>query len=142
MKKNIVLVGFCEGFIKDIIPILSKKLKMDYIDADNLIDDNLLKTAHYPLLLVDAALSKIESRELAKTNLQENMIIKISPDMFVSNKNYKNLSNCHKILIKASNINEIDKKIENLIEKQCDFKIDNDKMPIDFILDKLRGINE
>lgn len=114
--KNIVVVSVLDNLAKTCAQKLAKMLKFNYIDANSSFDDYLLATADNPLILIDEVLQKTETNLLKGFAKENNVVIGVSNDMFLSNSNYKLFSKSKIVLIECKNLTKITKKMQTFMQ--------------------------
>ena len=136
---NITIVGLDYENVKIFANKLAEKMNYQYIDAVQVFDLYLVKSAQLPLQFADELLQKKEAEILKNLSVKNDVIISISADMFLSNQNYLILNNNCKILINKENLNNIDKNIEKLIKNHCNFEFNQKNLNYLDIINKIRG---
>lgn len=108
-------------------------LTLEYIDADELLAEKIVKIPDYPLSITDDLMRIIESNLAQFIADKDKCVISISDDMFLSDGMYKNFKKSLKILIKTAQNEEINAKIQDLLEKYCDVVIDDKELDFENI---------
>ncbi len=114
--KNIVVVSLNDNLAKNFAIELSKLLKYNYIDANSNFDDYLLATADNPLNLIDDILQETETNLLKGLSKENNAVIGISNDMFLSNSHFKLFVNSKIVLLECENLSKINKKMQSFMQ--------------------------
>ena len=112
---------------------LSKKLNLKFLNAGEIFNKTLLKSANDPVLLIDDELNEQESLLCQKLSEQEG-VIAMADDMFLSNENYKFFKNFTKILLKSNTKSKLKQNIENLLQSHATITATT----LSEILDKLK----
>ena len=139
--KNILIVCADKQLRKDLSKALATELKCLYLDANELLDFEMLNRQEVALSQMGEALSLMEQDTLKRVMEFKNCVITISHDLFVSNDNYKLLDGVVKCYLKLSKsyivaktskadkhkleqeLNMFD-EISNVIAANCDFVVD------------------
>ena len=115
--KNIVVVSLKDEKAQDLASKLAAKLKYNYVDFDDRLEEYLLATIDIPTILVDEILNEKESELLDELVKEQNVVLTLANDTFLSNENYKLLKNCIVVLISVENLAKVQKKLEEAIQK-------------------------
>ena len=115
--KNIVVVSLKDEKAQDLASKLAAKLNYNYVDFDDRLEEYLLATIDIPTILVDEILNEKESELLDELVKEQNVVLKLANDTFLSNENYKLLKNCIVVLISVENLAKVQKKLEEAIKK-------------------------
>lgn len=113
--EKIIVFGLNFEDVQKISRSIAKKLNLKFFNAKEIFSRTLLKSAGDPVLLVDDILNEKESQLCAQL-AEQNGVVAMSDDMFLSNENYKNFKNFTKILIKSQTKNKLKQNIENLLQ--------------------------
>lgn len=141
--KNILMVCADKDFRKDLSKALASELKCLYLDADELLDFEILNRQEIKLNQASDALQQMELDTLKRIAEFKNCIITISNDLFVSNDNFQHIKDVVKVyvelskahLVAKSNKQEMYKleqqlviydEINRLIKANCDFCVIKD----------------
>ena len=114
---NIIVVSMDEEKSTNMAKKLSKQLKFNYIDAGERFDEFLLSTMDLPTMLVDEILNLQESELLSELAKEQNAVIKVANDTFLSNENYKIFKNSTVVLLVVEKLGKTKRAIENHIKK-------------------------
>lgn len=137
--KNIAIVGLDNAFVKKFAQKIAREIGYKYIDANEKFDKDLLANINYPMILVDELLDEKENRLIEKLTKNDNTVISISDDMFLSNEHYKILEETTVILILDENVGKIKKNIEKMIEKHANFVFNKNEIKTNDIIKIVRG---
>ena len=116
--KKIIIFGLEYEQVQEIAHSVSKKLNLKFLNSQQIFNKTLLKSASDPVLLIDDELNEQESK-LCKKLAEQDGVIAMSDDMFLSNENYKYFKNFAKILIKSKTHSKIKQNIENLLQSHA-----------------------
>lgn len=114
--KNIIIFGLNFEQVQEIARSISKKLSLKFLNAKEIFNKTLLKSASDPVLLIDDELNEQESLLCKKISEQSGVVAAMPDDMFLSNENYKNFKNFTKILLKSNTKSKLKQNIENLLQ--------------------------
>lgn len=132
---------------KDLSKVLAKELKCLYLDADELLDFEILNRQEVALSEAREALRNMESETLKRVCGFKNCVITISHSLFVANDNFdllKNLKKINLVLSKGYIIAKTKKEdkyrleqelylydqINKLVSANCDVTIEKDAKPL------------
>lgn len=113
--KKIIIFGLNFEDVKQTARAISKNFNLKFFNAQEIFNKTLLKSADYPVLLIDDELNAQESL-LCKRLTDQEGVVAMSDDMFLSNENYKNFKNFTKILLKSKTNSKLKQNIENLLQ--------------------------
>ena len=133
--KKIIIFGLNFEQVQEVARSVSKKLNLKFLNASNIFNKTLLESANDPVLLIDDELNEQESLLCQKLAAQDDVVVAMSDDMFLSNENYKNFKNFTKILLKTKTSSKIKQNIENLLQSHSTIT----STTLDEILEKLKG---
>lgn len=100
--KNILIVCADKDLRKDLAKSLATELKRLYLDADELLDFEILNRREFSLTDARDTLNKMEQETLTRVMHFKNCVITISHELFVSNDNFKILDNVIKVHLMLS----------------------------------------
>ena len=132
--KKIIIFGLNFEQVQAIAHSISKKLNLKFLNAQQIFNKTLLKSATDPMLLIDDELNEEESLLCQKLAEQEG-VIAMPDDMFLSNENFKNFKNFTKILLKTKTSSKIKQNIENLLQSHATITATT----LEEVLEKLKG---
>ena len=95
--KNILIVCADKNLRKDLSKALATELKCLYLDADELLDFEILNRQEIRLSEASKALQQMELDTLKRIAEFKNCIITISESLFVSNDNFNNINDVIKV---------------------------------------------
>ena len=133
--KNIIIFGLNFEQVQEIARSISKKLSLKFLNAKEIFNKTLLKSASDPVLLIDDELNEQESLLCKKISEQSGVVAAMPDDMFLSNENYKYFKNFTKILLKSNTKSKLKQNIENLLQTHATITA----ATLDEILSKLKG---
>ena len=133
--KNIIIFGLNFEQVQEIARSISKKLSLKFLNAKEIFNKTLLKSASDPVLLIDDELNEQESLLCKKISEQSGVVAAMPDDMFLSNENYKNFKNFTKILLKSNTKSKLKQNIENLLQSHATITATS----LDELLSKLKG---
>ncbi len=133
--KNIIIFGLDFENVQGVSRLISKKLSLKFLNASEIFNKTLLKSASDPMLLIDDELNEQESSLCKKLAKQDGVVVAMTDDMFLSNENYKNFKNFTKILLKSNTKSKLKQNIENLLQTHATLTA----ATLDEILSKLKG---
>ncbi|WP_425448610.1 shikimate kinase [Dethiothermospora halolimnae] len=168
MRKNIVLTGFMASGKSTVAKVLSKKLKIRYIDIDRYIErkENMsIKTIFNKF--GEKHFRELESKAVNKISKQRNVIISTGGGVILNNKNIKSLKKRGKIFLLDASPKTVIKNLKNsrrkrpllstrnwegrvydlmnnrknLYKKSCDYVISVDGKSINEICNEILEIN-
>ena len=85
LKKNIVIVSLNDFIMKEVCLLLAKKLNMNFVDIDTLIEKELLANKGESLNIANDYLSSLERRIIQKVVGQTNSVLSISAETYLAN---------------------------------------------------------
>ncbi len=146
--KNILIICADKDLRKDLSKELASQLKRLYLDADELLDFEILNRQEVSLTEASDALHIMEAETLKRVLSFKNCVITISHDLFVANDNFKMLNGLTKVNVELSKAYVIAKtkkeqrhkleqelclfdQINLLINKNCDITISHEGKPIE-----------
>lgn len=152
--KNILIVCPDKDLRKDLSKALSKELKCLYLDADELLDFEILNRQDIALTEARDALHEMEAETLRRVTGFKNCIITISHSLFVANDNFdllKDLRRVNIVLPKSYLIAKTRKEdkykleqelclynqINALVSANCDVTIEKDVISIPEMCQKI-----
>lgn len=146
--KNILMVCADKNLRKDISKALASELKCLYLDADELLDFEIVNRQNVKLAEAGDALHQMELDTIKRMTEFKNCIITISNDLFVSNDNFKSINNVIKVCLMLSKsflVAKINKDNKHKIEQElCMFDEINGliKNNCDMVVEKQIKTNE
>ncbi len=152
--KNILIVCPDKDLRKDLSKALAKELKCLYLDADELLDFEILNRQDIALTEARDALHEMETETLRRVTGFKNCIITISHSLFVANDNFdllKDLRRVNIVLPKSYLIAKTRKEdkykleqelclynqINGLVSVNCDVTIEKDVISIPELCQKI-----
>lgn len=152
--KNVLIVCADKNLRKDLSKALATELKCLYLDADELLDFEILNRQEIKLGDASRALQQMELDTLKRVAEFKNCIITISNNLFVSNDNFEQIKDVFKVQLSLSKSYLIaqakkeDKykleqelsvfdEIEQLIKSNCHFSIKKDVKTIEQICQEI-----
>ena len=141
--KNILIVCADKNLRKDISKALASELRCLYLDADELLDFEIVNRQNIKLSDAGEALQQMELDTIKRMTEFKNCIITMSNQLFVSNDNFEQIKGVTKVCLSLSKaflvakINKDNKhkieqelclfdEINGLIKRNCDIVIDKD----------------
>ena len=141
--KNILIVCADKNLRKDLSRALASELKCLYLDADELLDFEIVNRQEIKLSEAAGALNQMELDTLKRIAEFKNCVITISDELFVSNDNFEHIKDVVKVYIELSKSYMVSKsapkelykleqklsvyeEINNLIKANCNFSISKD----------------
>lgn len=131
--KNIVVLSLNEEKACFLAENLAKKLKFSYIDAGERFDDYLISSIDAPTILVDEILNLKESELLSDLAKENNAVIKVANDAFLSNENYKIFKNCIVVLVLTEKLGKTKRAIEEQIKKYSNVVVNENATEIEIL---------
>lgn len=132
--EKIIVFGLNFEDVQQISRAIAKKLNLKFFNAKQIFNKTLLKSAVDPVLLVDDILNEKESLLCAQL-AEQNGVVAMSDDMFLSNENYKYFKNFTKILIKSKTNSKLKQNIENLLQTHATITASS----LEEVFEKLKG---
>ena len=128
---------------KDLSRALASELRCLYLDADELLDFEIVNRQEVRLSQASSALNQMELETLQRIAEFKNCVITISDELFVSNDNFQHIKDVVKVYVQLSKsylVTKTNKKdlykleqqlivydeIDRLISANCDFSISKD----------------
>ena len=102
MGKNILIVSSNKEMRKDLSKLLARDTKMLNIDADELLDFELLNTQRVSIKEVGNLLKDVEREYVNRVANFKNCIITMSDKMFLADDHFKLLKDLNKIYIQVA----------------------------------------
>lgn len=141
--QNIVIVCADKELRKDISKNVASKLNFLFVDADDILDYEVLNNEGATLKDCGDVLNKLEKKVFDRVLNFDNCVITMSRDLFVSNDNFRLLNSFFKVFVGLSKAHFIaraiskDKfkleqdlqmydKINLLVKSNCDLEIEKD----------------
>lgn len=152
--KNILIVCADKNLRKDLSRALATELKCLYLDADELLDFEILNRQEIRLNEASNALQQMELDTLKRIAEFKNCVITISENLFVSNDNFSSINDVIKVhcaLSKAYLVAQTNKRdaykleqelsvfdeINALIKANCDFVVSKDVKTIEQVCQEI-----
>lgn len=101
MKKNIVIVSSNKNLRKDLSKLIAGDTKMLNIDADELLDFELVNTRNMSIREVGATLKQLENEYVTRVSKFKNCIITMSDKLFLADDHFKLLKDLKKIYLQT-----------------------------------------
>ncbi len=117
---KICLVGLNNKRVGQIATLLAQKLGFKFIDLAKEFDYFLLNSLNYPTIKAEKSLAVAETKLILAALKEENVVVYLPNDMFLSNQNYKKIDGT-KIVITEVFDDEIKTNLQNLISKNCNY---------------------
>jgi len=136
---NVVVVSMNKKSAIAIGEQIAKMLSLACIDADNLIEERLLRSIDYPLDLADDIMRNSETNLIKSLSNTDRCVICINDDTFLSNKNFEIFKKSLKILVNIEKNNKLEENLQKLLEKYCDVIINEKDIDFDKLITLLRG---
>lgn len=134
---NIAIVGLDYDFVVHFSKSLAVKMKMKFVDFENEFEKVMLTTDNLEILNGQAEVK--EAVFLNQLAQQKNIVLSISNESFLSNRNYEVLNDFFIILIEKKEDNKILKNIQKIIKKHCKIAIKQENISINEILNIIKG---
>ena len=132
---NITIVSMDNEQTKNIAQRLAATLNFVYIDASLELEKLLLTDFRSSMFNSDTPAK--ETKLISYLAKQNNSVLAIDNEMFLSNENYKQFKKSVTLLIEIKNDNEIAFNLQDLLKKYCKFSTTETK--IEKILTLLKG---
>lgn len=101
MSKNILLVCSSKELRKELSKILARDTKMLHIDADELLDFEILNRQEISIKEAGEVLKHLEQDYINRVVNFKNCVITMSDQLFLSNDNFNLLKNIKKVYIQT-----------------------------------------
>ena len=134
---NIAIVGLDYDFVVYFSKSLAVKMKMKFVDFENEFEKEMLTTDNLEILNGQAEVK--EAVFLNQLAQQKNIVLSISNESFLSNRNYEVLNDFFIILIEKKEDKKILKNIQKIIKKHCKIAIKQENININEILNIIKG---
>lgn len=134
--KSVAIVSINNSLSKTVAKKLANQLNCKFIDLEKEFEQILLLNIRTPLFN-NAILEQKEHQLIKYSAEQENVVISLNNDMFLSNGNYNLLKNLQIVLIEQDFDDKISKNLQSLIKKYANISIR--EKDIDKLITFLKG---
>lgn len=137
--RNIVVVSMNRDLAVLTAEKIANMLSLTLINADDNLDERLMKSLDFPLDVAHNSMSNIERNLLLDLSNRDNSVIAMSDNIFLANGNSKIFKKSLKILVKIDKNEKITNSLQNLLEKYCDVTLSEKNIDFDKLITLLRG---
>lgn len=136
--QSVLIVSMDKKSATDVAYTISKMLALQFVDADEYVGLNLIRSVDFPLDIADREMETIEDRSISSIANKDKIVISMSDDLFLSNKCYKKFEKSLKILVKIEKNDKIEANLQILLEKYCDIVINEKDIDFDKLIKMLK----